>query len=133
MVFTPSYSHAVQVTKTSGPNGSEDWLNCGFESPGGWQPPYIRVEDVITQSLSSALQSSSSPFKACADFISIFEKYGNQYGIPAIMLASFAMQESSCKPNTVGGAGEQGLMQITRDKCVGAPNGNCQDPVGFCL
>ncbi|KAG2351289.1 hypothetical protein BDR07DRAFT_1386260 [Suillus spraguei] len=37
------------------------------------------------------------------------------------------MQESSCNPNTVGGDGEQGLMQLTSDKCVGAPNGNCQD------
>jgi hypothetical protein len=37
------------------------------------------------------------------------------------------MQESSCNPNTVGGAGEQGLMQLTSDKCVGTPNGNCQD------
>ena len=24
-------------------------------------------------------------------------------------------------------AGEQGLMQISKDKCGGAPNGNCQD------
>jgi hypothetical protein len=46
------------------------------------------------------------------------------------MLASFAMQESSCIPTTVGGAGEQGLMQVTVDKCGGAPGGNCQDPVG---
>jgi hypothetical protein len=37
------------------------------------------------------------------------------------------MQESFCNPSAVGGAGEQGLMQITRDKCVGAPKGNCQD------
>lgn len=39
------------------------------------------------------------------------------------------MQESSCNPETVGGAGEQGLMQITKDKCNGAPGGNCRDPV----
>lgn len=45
------------------------------------------------------------------------------------MLASFAMQESSCNPNTVGGAGEQGLMQLTKDKCGAAPGGNCKDPV----
>ena len=45
------------------------------------------------------------------------------------MLAAFAMQESSCNPNTVGGAGEQGLMQLTKDKCGDAPNGDCKDPV----
>ena len=37
------------------------------------------------------------------------------------------MQESSCNPHTGGGGGEQGLMQISKDKCGGAPNGNCQD------
>lgn len=41
------------------------------------------------------------------------------------------MQESSCNPHTVGGGGEQGLMQITRDKCGGAPGGNCQDVVSL--
>ena len=49
------------------------------------------------------------------------------------MLASFAMQESSCNPSAVGGAGEQGLMQITKDKCKGAPNGNCKDIVSFLM
>lgn len=69
---------------------------------------------------------------ACTKFVHLFEKYGGQFGIPAIMLASFAMQESSCNPNTVGGGGEQGLMQITKEKCGGAPGGNCRDPVSFC-
>ncbi|KAF8200697.1 glycoside hydrolase family 23 protein [Pholiota molesta] len=115
------------VTTLSGPNGNIDWLNCGFES-GGWQPPNVRMQDIITQSLSSAVQSPSSPFKACSKYITLFETYGAQYGISPIILASFAMQESSCNPNTVGGAGEQGLMQITRDKCGGAPGGNCKDP-----
>ncbi|PPR05822.1 hypothetical protein CVT26_010102 [Gymnopilus dilepis] len=116
-----------QVTKLSGPNGDIDWLNCGFEG-GGWTPPFIRVQDIVTQPLSSALKSPNSPFKACSPYISIFEKYGDQHGIPAILLASFAMQESGCNPHTVGGAGEQGLMQITQEKCVGAPHNNCQDP-----
>lgn len=48
--------------------------------------------------------------------------------VPAIILASFALQESSCNPHTIGGAGEQGLMQITKEKCVGAPSYNCLDP-----
>lgn len=51
--------------------------------------------------------------------------------VPPIMIASFALQESSCNPNTVGGAGEQGLMQLTKDKCGDAPGGNCKDPVSF--
>lgn len=116
-----------QTTTVSGPNGHIDWLNCGLNA-GGWTPPFIRVQDLVTKSLSGALANPSSPFKACASFIGLFEKYGNEYGLPAIMLASFAMQESSCNPNTVGGGGEQGLMQITREKCGGAPGGNCKDP-----
>jgi soluble lytic murein transglycosylase-like protein len=47
------------------------------------------------------------------------------------MIASFALQESSCQPNTTGEGGEQGLMQISQDKCTGAPDGNCKDPVSF--
>jgi Transglycosylase SLT domain len=53
--------------------------------------------------------------------------------VPPIILASFAMQESTCNPSAVGGAGEQGLMQITPDKCKGAPNGNCKDIVSFLM
>lgn len=115
------------TTKTSGPNGSIDWLNCGINA-GGWNPPFIRIENVITQSLSSALSSGSSPFKACAPYVWIFEKYGGQFNIPPIILASFAMQESSCNPATVGGGGEQGLMQITREKCGGLSDQACRDP-----
>ena len=51
--------------------------------------------------------------------------------MPATLLASFAMKASSCNPDTVGGAGEQGLMQSTKDKCGEAPNGNCKDPVSL--
>ncbi|KAF9469901.1 lysozyme-like domain-containing protein [Collybia nuda] len=116
-----------KTTKTSGPNGSIDWLNCGL-TEGGWKPPFVRIEDIVSVSLSNAVNSGHGPFLACTQFVHLFEKYGGQFGIPAIILASFAMQESSCNPNTVGGGGEQGLMQITQDKCGGAPGGNCRDP-----
>ncbi|KAJ7091163.1 glycoside hydrolase family 23 protein [Mycena epipterygia] len=115
------------ITATTGPNGSLDWLNCGVAS-GGWNPPYISVDNMIAADLSQAIKSPSTPFSACSAYVGMFEKYADQYGLPAIMLASFAMQESSCNPATVGGAGEQGLMQLTKDKCGGAPGGNCKDP-----
>jgi len=121
-------AHATkEVTRLSGPNGHIDWLNCGFEA-GGWQPPYIAIEDIITQPLSTAFTESGSPFKACSQYIWIFEKYGAQYNIPPTLLASFAMQESSCQPGVVGGGGEQGLMQISPEKCAGAPKAGCKDP-----
>jgi hypothetical protein len=115
------------ITHTSGPMGSENWLNCGIDGS-GWNPPHVQVSDLIVADLGQATRDPNSPFQACKDFIHLFEQHGNEVGIPPILLASFALQESSCKPNTVGGAGEQGLMQLTRDKCGGAPNGNCRDP-----
>ncbi|KAG6866725.1 hypothetical protein C0991_011384 [Blastosporella zonata] len=120
-------SFTEQVTRTTGPNGSIDWLNCGLTGS-GWNPPYVTVNEIIAVSLSSAVNSGKGPFLACSKYVQYFEQYGSEYGIPPIMLASFALQESSCNPDTVGGAGEQGLMQITKDKCGGAPGGNCRDP-----
>lgn len=117
-----------EVTATTGPNGKLDWLNCGINDAGGWTPPHIAISDIKTKSLSSAVLQTDSPFKACKAYVDMFEQYANEYGFPAILLASFAMQESSCNPNTVGGNGEQGLMQLTKDKCGAAPGGNCKDP-----
>ncbi|KAF8135671.1 glycoside hydrolase family 23 protein [Boletus edulis] len=117
----------TQVTALSGPNGDIDFLNCGLTS-GGWTPPLLHMNSIVSVELSQVAFSPESAFSPCRDFVLFFERYGRQYGVPAVMLASFAMQESSCIPTTVGGAGEQGLMQITVDKCGGAPGGNCQDP-----
>lgn len=133
--FTPTtitLNHALaKTTKDNGPNGSIGFLNCGVDGS-GWNPPPVHIDDVIVKSLSEAVQSPSSPFHACKSYVPLFNQYGDKYGIPAIFLASFAMQESSCNPNTVGGGGEQGLMQITKDKCDGAPGGDCKDPVNNC-
>ncbi|KAM0753858.1 hypothetical protein T439DRAFT_322742 [Meredithblackwellia eburnea MCA 4105] len=39
------------------------------------------------------------------------------------------MTESSCNKGASGDSGgAYGLMQITKDKCVGAPGGDCNDP-----
>ncbi|KAF8558020.1 glycoside hydrolase family 23 protein [Imleria badia] len=117
----------TQITALSGPNGNIDFLNCGLTF-GGWTPPLIHINNIVSVRLSQVAYNPGSAFSACRDFVSFFDKYGPQYGVPAVMLASFAMQESSCIPTTVGGAGEQGLMQLTVDKCGGAPGGSCQDP-----
>lgn len=119
-----SVGATAKITTVSGPNGHIDWLNCGIHGS-GWSPAPVKVEDLVVVPLDSARHTTFSP---CSDkIIATFKKYGQHLGIPPIILASFAMQESSCNPSAVGGAGEQGLMQITRDKCKGAPNGNCKD------
>lgn len=66
-------------------------------------------------------------WQACKPFFGIFEKAERETGVPAILFASFALQESSCRPDTRGGGGEWGLMQITTDKCEGRGQG-CLDP-----
>lgn len=114
------------ITSTSGPMGSIDFFNCGIDG-GGWNPPDIRLSDLKYVSLDEAINQPGSPFQACAEYVPIFDKYANQYGLPPIMMASFALQESTCNPATTGGGGEAGLMQLTHDKCYDAPGGNCYD------
>jgi hypothetical protein len=85
-----------RVTADSGPNGSEDWLNCGIND-GGWRPPNVKVDDrmytctpfvrythahkphiVITENLGEAIKTSNSPFKACEPYVQFFDKYGQE-------------------------------------------------------
>ncbi|KAI0341952.1 lysozyme-like protein [Trametopsis cervina] len=119
-----------QITATSGPNGSEDWLNFGVETAAGWNPPELKITDIVAKDLGDVLKQPNNVFTNCAPYVDDFYQVGAQTGLPPILLASIAMQESSCNAGETGGAGEQGLMQITKDKCGGAPGGNCKDP-GF--
>lgn len=117
-------SHAEESTATTGPNGSIEWLNCGVDDV-GWNPPVVHVDDLKYVDLDTALQSGNSPFKACSTYVNLFKKHGKANGLPPILLAAFAMQESNCNPSAPTG----GLMQITSDKCGEAPNGDCNEPV----
>ncbi|KAK7053476.1 hypothetical protein VNI00_004102 [Paramarasmius palmivorus] len=114
------------ITSITGPNGNLYWLNCGLEDSSGWRPPFIKMSDIQFVDLNDALKDSNSPFHACQAFTDLFYKHGNENGIPPIVLASFAMQESSCNPQTTGGGGEAGLMQLTHEKCVGTSD--CYEP-----
>ncbi|ESK96590.1 glycoside hydrolase family 23 protein [Moniliophthora roreri MCA 2997] len=113
------------ITSITGPNGNLYWLNCGLEDS-GWRPPFFTLDDIKFADLGQALNDPKSPFHACKDFTDLFYKHGTENGIPPIVLASFAMQESTCNPNTVGGGGEIGLMQLTHEKCEGASD--CFNP-----
>ncbi|EGG00134.1 family 23 glycoside hydrolase [Melampsora larici-populina 98AG31] len=114
------------ITQSAGPNGSQDFLNCGING-GGWEPAPVKMGMIKTVTLES--EPAKSTFAPCQKFNSIFEKYGQKYNIPPIFLAAFAMQESSCDPSCKGdNGGAWGLMQITSDKCGGAPGGDCSNP-----
>ncbi|GAA5894733.1 hypothetical protein JCM6882_006668 [Rhodosporidiobolus microsporus] len=135
-----------------GPNGSQEWLNCGIskDKPDGkWTPPHIEVTQLKSVALDEALKLDV--FSACGEFQDSFQSAGDEYGIPPILIVAIAMTESSCNPDAKGDNGDAwGLMQILSDKvlppplhcspfrvltfpfsstqCDGAPSGNCADP-----
>lgn len=113
------------------PNGQIWWLNCGISRSNvksKWTPPEgVTIDKLKTVSLSEAL-ANDSVWKPCEKYFSIFNQMGAKYGVPPIFLASFAIQESTCRADVRGGGGEMGLMQITRDKCGGRSDSACLDP-----
>ncbi|KAJ7680521.1 lysozyme-like protein [Mycena polygramma] len=136
---------STKTTATTGPNGDIDWLNCGLTTGksvysqcltlfqialvgSGWNPPEIQMQDIIVKDLRPALKEPGTPLAACGKYIDLFYEFANQTKVQPIMLVAFAMQESGCNPDIVGGGGEQGIMQLSKDKCGNAPNGNCKDP-----
>jgi len=115
------------ITTMTGPNGAMDFLNCGLYSDGGWNPPDVHIDMVQAVSLDETIEDDNSPFSACKPYVYLFDKYGAELGLPPILLASIAMQESSCNAGAMGdNGGAYGLMQITEDKCTSGIN--CSDP-----
>jgi hypothetical protein len=113
---------------TSGPNGDQNWLNCGVDSDQGWQPPPVTLQNMVYKDLATVLEQDGNVFSACKDYLHIFETMSSETGIPTILLASIALQESGCRPDVTGGAGEIGMMQITGEKCPqGYPDASCYD------
>ncbi|BGP53887.1 hypothetical protein JCM8202_006080 [Rhodotorula sphaerocarpa] len=114
------------------PNGSESFLTCGIsknDPSSGWQVPEgVTLDNIKTVSLEEAL-ASNSVWEPCKQFVPLFEKYGKQLGLPPILLAAFALQESTCNANIAGDSGGAfGLMQITQDKCGGRDAQGCSEP-----
>lgn len=114
--FLPS---TADPTTTSGPNGSIYWLDCGIQDggiqDGGWNPPSFTTDDVIAKDLSQA----GDLYSPCQPYFDTFNTVAKSYNLPAILLAAIAMQESTCNADITGPNGEQGLMQITVEKCPG--------------
>jgi soluble lytic murein transglycosylase-like protein len=77
--------------------------------------------------ISSEQAANTAVFKPCAKYKAAFDRVAHSTGVPAVLLMSFALQESGCQASQSGPNGEFGLMQITPDKCGGAPGGNCRD------
>ncbi|KAG9003254.1 hypothetical protein FRB94_007736 [Tulasnella sp. JGI-2019a] len=113
-----------QVNVAAGPNGNIKWIDCGISSTNssgdkGWTPPTVRIQEMVYMNLSTALNQSTTVFSACDQYLANFTSVSAAKGIPAIMMASFAMQESGCNPKATGQGGEVGMFQLSPDKCTG--------------
>lgn len=107
------------------PNGDINFLNCGLSksNPNGqWSPPNVKMSQL--KFISSSEAAKSGTFGGCAKYKSAFDSASQSTGVPAVLLMSFAMQESTCNPSVKGKNGEIGMMQLTPDKCA---NKNCWD------
>ncbi|KAM0792295.1 hypothetical protein ACM66B_004984 [Microbotryomycetes sp. NB124-2] len=113
-----------------GPNGAQSWLNCGLsekDKNSPWTPPQIEISQLKYIALEEAVKLDT--FKACAQWVDLFNKVGKETKLPPVFLASIAMTESSCRGDAVApGGASWGLMQITTDKCGDAPGGDCNNP-----
>lgn len=114
------------------PNGSAAFLACGISKShknSGWKVPEgVTMADIKTVSLADAM-ASNSVWEPCKPYLSLFEKHAKSNGLPAILLASFALQESTCSASESGdNGGAIGLMQITEDKCGGKSTKACASP-----
>lgn len=64
------------ITESSGPNGSQDFLNCGITS-GGWNPADVKMSMIKTLALDA--EPAKTTFAPCQQYASIFKKYGAKY------------------------------------------------------
>lgn len=80
---------------------------------------------MVYVSLEDALKMENTPYKPCESYVDKFNQYGQQYGLPPVMLAAFAMQESTCNNNIYDPAGTIGMFQLAPENC---PDGvDCSD------
>lgn len=57
-------------------------------------PPQISLSQLKTLTLKEALAMPNSVYSNCEPYVKLFEKYADKHGLPPILLAAFAMQES---------------------------------------
>jgi hypothetical protein len=70
----PLLCSPADITPVSGPNGHEDFLNCGL-TYGGWTPPMLHVSELVTVSL-----STDGPLAPCASLVDLFTRYAQPFG-----------------------------------------------------
>lgn len=101
------------------PNGCIEFLNCNIDS--GWKPPHVEMSQLKIASPEEIVKGDV--FKPCGKYLEDFKAVSVESGIPATILMSIAMQESTCNAGLTGPNGEISLMQIIPENC----KGNCWD------
>ncbi|KAG8886218.1 hypothetical protein FRB97_006221 [Tulasnella sp. 331] len=119
-------------TVASGPNGHIDWIDCGISATNpkddhGWTPPTVTLNELVYMDLGTALRDPKTPFGACRKYLDSFTRVAGSKGLPAILLASFAMQESTCNPKATGKGGEVGMFQLAPENCKGVSREECYE------
>jgi hypothetical protein len=76
----------------AGPNGAQSWFITGLESEGGWQPPMLKMEDLVMISPDQFYKT----FPDCARFRDTLSSSAKAKGVPEVLLLSIAMEESHC-------------------------------------
>lgn len=94
------------------------FLNCGISKSdpwSGWKPPSgVTLDHITTVSIEQAL-ATNHVWEPCRKFTDMFETVATENDLPPILLAAFALQESTCNPDVLGdGGGAFGLFQITQ-------------------
>jgi len=84
----------------------------------------IKLDQLVFVPLADALKMKNNQFASCSSLLSIFQEVAQSTGVPDILLASIAMQESSCNPKAYS-AGSTGLFQLSSDLCK--PYSDCYD------
>jgi len=81
----------------------------------------MTVSELTYVDLTDDLGSGNLPFAPCKQYFSMFNSVAKANGTPPIMMASFAMQESTCNPKSYS-ADCYGLFQLSGDKCPSDKN-----------
>lgn len=100
---------------------NNSFLSSPFDDVGNEQPRFVEIP--ASEVVAPPVAAPAAPAPAIArprtgkqDFDALFEKYGQEYGVPAALLRTIAGKESSFNPNAVGatnsnGTTDYGLMQ----------------------
>ena len=83
----------------------------------------MTLDNAVIKSLDEILSIPGNPLSACNNLLNDFNAVSASHNVPAALLASIALQESTCRSGVIGPNGEVGLMQLTPDKCVN--DGRC--------